>query len=436
MNVLQVNTVEKSGGAALAMYRLSRQLANDGHISRILVGLSPGRESECAFIDDEALPFRGLKDKIADRIGTVLNRTWGFDRWSHPNSWHVPETTPVRNADLVNLHNLHGDYFNFRALPRLTQAKPVVWTLHDMWALTGHCAYSYDCGRWQGGCHDCPLLLESAQTIVEPPPTPVDRTRSVWEMKRRLYRRITLDAVTPSRWLKRLAETSILASAAATVQCIPNGIDLDVFKPMDGRSAKAALGLSPDKRVIFFSAASTQHDRKGFDHLLCVLQRLPKDRDLSLLSSGRATPNGLPPTPFPHTHLGYLESENLQRLAYCAADLFVFPTLADNQPLVVLEALACGTPVVSFDVGGVGEMVRHMETGYLARPQDIEDMLKGIMTLIDNDDLRKRMQERSREVALAEYSLSLQSRRYAEVYGAAIERFRSVHHDDLQEEAG
>jgi len=420
VNILHINTLDNIGGAARAMYRLHQGLQRLGYQSQLLVGHQTMLEQRIDYISSQAKPFRTLTDKILDRIGMRLEKRFGTDRWSYRNSWRIPQTPAFRQADVVNLHNLHGGYFNFRALPDLAGHKPIIWTLHDMWALTGHCAYSYGCERWRSGCHDCPLLKEPGRQIAEPQPVRTDHTRSVWEGKRRVYRIAPLHIVTPSEWLRGLVQESILASAA-TIQCIPNGIDLGVFHPLEQHTARQALDLPVDARVIFFSAASVMQGRKGVSYLMQALEHLPDAGSTWLLTSGgRAELEDLA-NRFRIRQLGHLSDEGLQRLAFCAADLFVFPTLADNQPLVVLEALACGTPVVSFDVGGVPEMVRHMETGYLARYKDADDLARGVHLLLNDDNLRTRMRNRCREVAEAEYSLELQAKRYVDVYKLAIE---------------
>ncbi len=429
MKVLHINTLDKVGGAARAMYRLHQGLQRLGHHSQLLVGRQTTLEPGIDYISRQIKPFRTLADKLLDRIGMRLERRFGLDIWSYRNSWRIPQTLTFRQADVINLHNLHGGYFNFRALPKLARHKPIVWTLHDMWALTGHCAYSYDCERWRTGCYDCPLLKDTGQQIVEPPPVPVDRTRSVWEAKRRVYQITPLRVVTPSEWLRGLAQESILASAA-TIQCIPHGIDLDVFRPIEQEVARKALNLPMNGHMIFFSAHGVMHGRKGFSYLLQALEKLPDTKSIWLLTSGGHAELGQQAERFSICQLGHLSDERLQRLAFCAADLFVFPTLADNQPLVVLEALACGTPIVSFDVGGVPEMVRHMETGYLARYRDADDLARGIQLLLNDDNLRTRMRHRCRQIAESEYSLELQARRYLEVYKRAIEHAHALSNPD------
>ena len=425
MRILHINTLDNVGGAARAMYRLHQGLRRQGYQSQLLVGHQTTLEPDIDDISHQAKPFRTLADKVLDRIGVRLEKRLGIDGWSHRNSWRIRQMPAFRQADVINLHNLHGGYFNLRALPELTRHKPAVWTLHDMWALTGHCAYSYDCERWRSGCYDCPLLKEPGRQIVEPKPAPMDRTRQVWHMKRGLYERSLLHIVTPSQWLRKLVEGSILADSL-TIQCIPYGLDLALFRPLEQATARRALDLPLNARVVMFMAHDATHGRKGFGYLLDALAGLPDTYSIYLLTVGSHGRLGPQVERFRLRTLGYLSDQGLQRLAYTAADAFVFPTLTDNQPLVLIEAMACGTPIVSFDIGGVPEMVRHMETGYLARYRDTDDLARGIQLLLNDDNLRTRMRHRCREIAESEYSLELQARRYLEVYKRAIEHAHAL----------
>lgn len=419
MKILHINIWDRVGGGARAMYRLHDGLRRLGHQSELLVGRQTISEPAVSCISQDVRPLQTFGDRALERIGAPLARYFGVDDWSYRSSWLLAETSAFRRADVLNLHCLHGNYFNFRALPALAKLKPTVWTLHDMWPLTGHCAFSYDCERWRTGCHTCPLLNGHGRSIVEPSPVLLDRTRSIWEAKRRVYQRTPLHIVTPSRWLYDLVRQSILAGSASVRQ-ISYGIDLDVFRPLDQSTARRALDLPVDEPVIFFSAVNVMNARKGFSFLLEALDRLSNDTRGWLLTAGGHADLGQSSKQFQVRQLDFLGDDRLQRLAFAAADLFVFPTLADNQPLVVMEALACGTPVVTFNVGGVTEMVDHLETGYLARYKDADDLAHGVQLLLTDDALRARMRRRCREVAEAEYPLELQARRYLELYSEVL----------------
>ena len=228
-----------------------------------------------------------------------------------------------------------------------------------------------------------------------------------------------LHIAAPSKWLYGLVKESILAEAAS-IQIIPNGIDLDVFRPLDQDMARQALEIPLDAKTILFITQRELSGRKGFQHLVDALMEIEDKDSVVLLTLGSTETIDINLDGFRRRDLGHLSNERLMSLAYNAADIFVFPTLADNQPLMLIEALACGTPAVSFDVGGVSEAVRHDDSGYLARYADATDLAQGIKIMLDNNDLRDRMGHRGREIVEAEYSLEFQARRYAALYERTI----------------
>lgn len=405
------------------MVRLHQGLTRQGHASHILARLLRTPQPQVSTIAEAIGSSRSAAAQL------VNNARMQVDAWFslptiHSSTSHLLDTKLFRQAQIIHLHNLHGWYLNYHLLPRIAASKPVVWTLHDMWAITGHCAYSYDCGRWQTGCFDCPLLRDEGRKLVEPRPTILDRTARVWQDKQDLYRQSALHIVTPSRWLAELAAAGILGDAQS-IQCIPYGLDLELFRPLDRRAARQALGVPQDAKVVLFVAAKVTQKRKGLAYLLDALGRIQDAPSPLLLTVGAEGIIGEQLQGFEQIHLGNLSDESTLNQAYNAADVYVSPTLADNLPLVVMESLAAGTPVVAFDVGGVPEMVHHMETGYLARYKDTADLASGMRALLDDSEQRTRMRQQCREFAKENYDLDLQARRYAELYGQAIKQHQA-----------
>jgi len=313
----------------------------------------------------------------------------------------------VVSTDIVHLHNLHGSFFPITILPQLSQIAPIVWTLHDTWAMTGHCSYNYECERWQTGCGSCPNLSEH-------PKISIDTTAFLWRVKDRLYRKSDICIVVPSKWLFGMASQSPLLNRFA-VHCIPYGIDTQTFHPIDRALARQQLELPADAFVMMIIVLP-QARRKGAEYFVEALHKLKQKVNPWLLVVGsQGLLEGVPGR-FRMREVGNVRSAEYMNLCYCAADLFVLPTLADNLPLSLLEALAAGTPAVAFNIGGVPDIVRHMETGYLARYMDPEDLARGIVTILTNENLRTAMRLRCKAVADTEYSLDLQSRRYQDLY--------------------
>ena len=400
MKVLHINQSDTAGGAAIAGYRLHQGLVEQGIDSKLLVGNKQTDHPKVALIP--------RRYRLENQLYRFTNRL-GFHTLNHVGSFDIPKHPFFQEADILNFHNLHSTGFSYLAIAKLTQHKPAVFTLHDMWSFTGHCAYSYDCNRWQTGCGQCPYP-ETYPSIKR------DSTHWEWKLKNWVYNRSNLTIVTLSHWLTKLAKESILNRFP--IHHIPNGIDVHAYKPLDPDLCRATLGIPSDKKVLLSSAQSLQDSRKGGHLLVKALQSLPETlkQNCFLLTFGKQATQLEQAMELPALHLGYMSSDRLKAMAYSAADLCVFPTRADNLPLVLQESMACGTPMVSFKVGGVPDLVRPGITGYLAAPENVQDLRDGMVQFLEDDELRETMSKNCRDIAVQEYSLELQAKRYVELY--------------------
>jgi glycosyltransferase involved in cell wall biosynthesis len=403
MKILHINQSDTNGGAAIAGYRLHQGLLTTGHDSKILAGYIKTKSDRVAEIP---------RNKTLERNLLRFTCRAGLSYLANINSFDIPKHPFFQSADVLNLHNLHTGYFNYLAISKLTQLKPAVFTLHDMWSFTGHCAYSNQCDRWKIGCGKCPDL-DTYPSMVR------DSSDIEWKLKNRTYAKSNLTIVAPSHWLADQAKSSMLSRFP--VHHIPNGIDMSVFQALDRQQCRHALGLPQDKKILLFAAASISDTRKGGDLLWKALAALPNDikQNVLLLILG-ADDSEIPDIGVPAIQMGYVESDRIKATIYSAADLFVFPTRADNLPLVLQESMACGTPMVSFDIGGVPDLVRPGTTGYLAAPEDALDLRDGIVKLLNDENLRSHMRTQCRSIALAEYSIELQVQRYTGLYEQAL----------------
>jgi glycosyltransferase involved in cell wall biosynthesis len=210
------------------------------------------------------------------------------------------------------------------------------------------------------------------------------------------------------------------------VHLIPNGLDTTVFAPVPKHEARKSLQISPSERVILFSAQSLIDRRKGGEHIEGAIKRLVEsNKNLTVLMVGENGKNMDMPASVRTRVTGSIDDDTALANVYSAADVFVLPTLAENLPNGVLESMACGTPPVVFDVGGCREAVRHMETGYLAKYADVEDLTRGIRLLLNDDELRDRLSRRSRDVAASEYGIELQAQRFLSLYQQVIQKSQS-----------
>lgn len=362
---------------------------------------------------------RGLGDRIGRRV-----RRWRIERqharyqrtrpdwperFSDDRSWYdVGQAPQLGICDVVNLHWVAG-FVDYREFFRgLDDHVPVVWTFHDMNVFTGGCHYDDRCGRFKRSCGACPQLGSRVED---------DLSRRIWRRKRDFFQGLPperLRIVTPSRWLARQVRYSTILGERFQVSVIPYGLDTDDFAPRDRNAAREALGIPRDARVVLFVAQVLNNRRKGFDLLVDALRDLQEIPDLFLVSLGTGRPalNGL----IPHRHLGVVTQDRLLSLVYSAADVFVIPSIQDNLPATVLESLACGTPVLGFDAGGVPEMVRPRETGALARTGDVRALRSALVELLKNEELIREMAVTCRQLAVDEYALDVQARRYETLY--------------------
>lgn len=396
MNVLHISESDAAGGAARAAYKLHAGLNGIGHRSRMLVGRKVTSDADVRRLKRNAA-WRTL-DRASGELLDRLSLQYVF----YPSSFGLLRDSWFRSADIIQLHNLHGSYFSFTALPALSHRRPVVWQLHDQWGLTGHIAYSLDCERWRHGCGSCPYLDDYPRLAR-------DTTALLWRLKDAVYARSNLRLVVPSRWMAELVRASPLLGRFAIHQ-IATGINTHVFRPGPREEARRRFGLPLDRQVVFFVSADLNERRKGLHLLVDALRRMERPPLLVVAGSG-VVPGG-----FEHRSLGILKNDGVLADAYRAADVFAVPTIADVLTQTAPESIACGTPCVSFDRGGVTDVVRHLETGYQARFGDTNDLARGIATLLEDDELRERLSRRCREVAENELSIELQVRRYAELY--------------------
>lgn len=407
-NILYINTHTSAGGAAAVMQRLADMVQRQGMASAVLTG---------------APAFGQAPDlKAARYTGLHAWTTWrGQQDYGFPKSHALVRSSLFQQADIIHLHNLHGGYFNLWSLPLLSALKPTVWTLHDMQALTGHCAHSLDCKRWlpETGCGSCPSLSAYPRLWR-------DTTRQLWQDKRTIYAHSSLYLVTPSVWLQRLTEKSLLKEQPLV--CIPNGADTSVYRPQDQQEARRLLGLPQGALLVGGCAdGGLANPWKGGQYVLETILELKKTfPSLHFLNIGvKSAPEELQNADWVH-HIPYVhDPAHLARL-YAALDLLLYPSLADSQSLVCVECLCSGTPIVGFATGGVPEVVRNGLDGLLVPTHDDPALVKAAATLLQNADLRKKMGQEASASGARRFNLALFAQRYKKLYEEVLERPRSL----------
>lgn len=314
--------------------------------------------------------------------------------------------------DIVNIHWMGLEFFKLEDLAKI--GVPIVWTVHDMWIFTGGCHYSGGCNRYIDSCGACPQIFSNKET---------DLSRWVWERKTKAWKDVNLTMVTLSSWLDQCTKSSSLLKGRR-IELIPNGIDTKVYKPMLRNIAKDRLGLPNDKQLILFGAVSSTSDqRKGFHLLQPALKYLSQlgwqDRVEIVIFGAYKSDNSVD-FGFKSHYLGRLNDDLALALIYAAADVFVAPSLEDNLPNTVMESLACGTPCVAFNIGGMPDLIEHERSGYLAKAYEIEDFARGIVWVLEDPIRYQKLSERARQKVEEEFTLNIQSSRYESLYKSLL----------------
>jgi glycosyltransferase involved in cell wall biosynthesis len=337
-----------------------------------------------------------------------------------PGAYVLNKTLP--QADIYHLHWVNGFVDPRHFFAGLPAATPLVWTLHDMNPFTGGCHYSFDCSRYTRTCGSCPQLGSLATA---------DLSARSHARKASAYLTLsptTTRLVTPSKWLGiETARSSLMGRFG--IEVIPNGIDTDVFAPRSGAAAREVFSIPADDFVVVFAADRVGLYLKGLDLLREALAQLNVGRPVTLATIG--DDGEVSDASRRTVGLGRIDNERIMSFALSVADLFVLPTRSDNLPNVILEAMACGIPVVSFAVGGIPDMVRNGRTGLLAPPENVTALRGAIETILSDDELRLRMSSESRKIAVKEYALEVPARRHKILYEKLIEASERVRRDGV-----
>lgn len=422
MKITHLSSNDLEGGAARAAYRLHRGLCALGQDSRFVTLWKKSADPTVKQFDPPSdLPTR-LRRVVKRQIlglsaGKMGLRPRGASLFSSDQSQHEADVLRATSgADILNLHWVVGcfDYRKFfRAVPAGT---PLVWTLHDMNPFTGGCHFDEHCGKYAEKCGACPQLGSSDTK---------DLSWRIWERKRMAFLPLgaeRLRLVAPSRWMADEVKKSALLGDRP-VEVIPNGVDTGVFQPRDRGVAREKLGLPKDAKVVLFVADAAAEKRKGLAVLVEALRELQSSGEIFFAAIGR----GLAEQELGgRCHvIGYEDDETAMSFVYSAADVFVAPSLQDNLPNTLIEALACGVPAAGSDAGGIPEIVRQRKTGLLAKPSDAQDLRRAIVELLGDSERLRRMAGDCRRIACEEYSLEIQARRYERLYREMVERSKA-----------
>lgn len=412
MRILLINTSERTGGPAIAAYRLMEALKNNGIKAKMLV-----------------------RDKSTDQITVIgLNKSWrriwqflwertviwianGFTRRNlfavdiANTGTDITKLHEFVQADIIHLHWINQGMLSLNDIDKILKSgKPIVWTMHDMWPFTGICHYARKCSKYEEKCHNCGLLLK---------PHKRDLSYKVFKKKQKIFADADITFVACSHWLEEMAKNSALIGKHK-ITSIPNPINTNMFMPRNKRQAREKLNLPQDKELLLFGSVKITDKRKGIDYLIEACKILTQNnpelsKKLGVVILGAHPEQYSSLFPFPIYTMNYVKNERELVDIYNAVDIYVTPSLQDNLPNTIVEAMSCGIPCVGFQTGGIPQMIDHLHNGYVAEYKSASDLANGIKWVLTDGDYQTLSEEAYRK-AVNSYSESIVAHQYIRIY--------------------
>ena len=393
MNILQINTDDNRGGAARVAWMLKENLELRDHVTSLFV---KNKHSENKNV------FKLLRFPRQEFISYYFSTDLDFY-----SSDCILKTKEFKKADIVHCHNLHGYFFKLKTIEKMAKLKPIIWTLHDMWAITPHCAHAFN-DQVNNGFYEC-------SSLDVYPGLYWHNEKYLCRKKEDVYNNSRLDIVVPSLWLKEKVKKSVLRNQNITL--IYNGIDVEKFQKYNKNEARKKLNLPQNSKVVMFLAENGRSNPwKGWEYAEKVINFYNGDKNIVFLCIGGNDKDCFLNSPNVK-YIEYINNKNLLAQYYSASDIFLFTSVAENFPLVILEAMICGAPIVSFDVGGVKEVVTHKQNGYIAEYKNIEDLIRGIEYIFGlNQEQLNQISQNSIKKVKESFSLDIMIDNYLKLY--------------------
>jgi glycosyltransferase involved in cell wall biosynthesis len=424
LKILLLNTDDFTGGAAIACLRLLKAFRSLTSIqAQMLVQESKSGIGGVVQLNNSWISkSKSFVRFVAERLFFLFfekNKKVRFGFNPGKFGTDLSTNSNIKKTDIIHLHWINFGFLSLNSIKKIAQtSKPIVWTLHDMWAFTGGCHHSGTCENYQKSCGNCVQFLKN--------PSSHDLSNQIWKEKMDVFSKANLTIVTCSEWLGNRAKKSSLFDNIR-VETIPNPIDIDVFRPIDKNIAFKKNQLNADLKYILFAAMRVDALGKGFSYFSAALTDLfykildngQNQTDIEIIIFGQALASDFETLPFKVNILGKLTDTNDIVNVYNVASVFVIPSLEENLPNTIMESLACGTPVVGFDVGGIPEMIDHKQNGYLATYKSAEDLAAGIYwTLYEANGTE--LSTNAVKKVKDNYSESIVAKKYEEVYNRLL----------------
>lgn len=417
MRVLIVNTSENTGGAAVAANRLKEALNNNGIKAKMLVR---DKESDDITVAQLNKSWHQKWDFLWERLVIYMRLHFKRDNLFLIDianaGTDITKTREFKEADVIHLSWINQGMLSLKGIRKILEShKPVVWTMHDLWPASSICHYARNCHNFEKQCGNCPLLPGNGSSN--------DLSARIWKKKRKILERNSILFVTCSRWLADKAKKSGLLSGQKIIS-IPNPIDSRVFTKENRAEARLYAGLPENKKLILFVSQRVTDKRKGMDYFITAINKMVEEHPEMKDNCGIAILGGkaeelADKLPLPSYPLGYVSEEKKIASIYNSVDLFVLPSLEDNLPNTIMEAMACGVPCVGFNTGGIPEMIDHLKNGYVAEYKSSDDLAKGIRWVLSEADHQSLSNEAMKKVnqCYSQYAVAM---KYIEAYNQAM----------------
>lgn len=407
MKIVYINKYDLYGGAAIAAWRLHESLRNIFNTDNSFIVREKKSHHENVY-----KTINGQYKSFIERKTNKLLDIFGLQYQYFPfSSKAIIDNINRLQPDIISLHNTHGGYFKTSLLSKLSQVAPIVWTLHDMWSFTGNAAHTFGDDSWK--------RMEKCNNKSIYPAIGINTGKWLLRQKKKIYQKSNLSIVTPSRWLYELASQSPVFHGKKIFHIL-NGIDLDLYSPINKKTAREVLGLPVKHPALCFSAASLNDGSwKGGGELIKLISVLNNKTKLpiSIILLGEGDVKKIDNfSNLRFYRMGYVSNNRFMALCLSAADLFIYPTKADNLPNVLVESIACGTPCVTFDIGGCKEIIIDGENGFVIPPFDIELFVKRIMQVLADKYLQKVLTTNSRKIAENKFSIKTMADKYYQLF--------------------
>ena len=412
MRVLLVNTSERTGGAAVAANRLMKALINNGVKAKLLV-----REKESSTLTVVPLPkspmlrWRFLWERLVVFFHLHFQRKHLFEIDLANTGTDITSLPEFQEADIIHLHWINQGMLSLSDIRKILRSgKPVVWTMHDIWPATAICHLTLGCRNFMTYCHHCRLLPGKGSSH--------DLSSKVWERKQAMIDGENIYYVACSKWLESEAKRSKLLDGQK-ITSIPNPIDLHIYNRGVKTEARQRLGLPLDKKLILFASQRVTNENKGMGYLIEACRRLQDLSQVAVLILGGHAEEVVAQLPLEAFPLGYINDEHRIVDIYNATDVFVLPSLSENLPNTIMEAMACGVPCVGFRVGGIPEEIDHKKNGYVAEYRSSEDLARGIRWILTEADYQA-LSDNAVHKVVQNYSQHSVAMKYLDVYHQAM----------------